>query len=123
MNRELKMWLAIRTDVKMSPGKLAVQAAHAASGLTLLNVMDRHALFASYFANAMPKIAVQVASEGALARVAFEARAAGLPSYLVTDAGRSEVPAGTMTVCAFGPAYRDDLPPFLKRLRLLEVDQ
>ena len=33
---ELKMWLAVRTDLELSPGKLAVQAMHAAGWLHLI---------------------------------------------------------------------------------------
>lgn len=43
-----------------------------------------------------------------------------IPYYTVTDAGRSEVEPGTKTVCLFGPAYREELPPFLKRLQVLK---
>ena len=66
-----------------------------------------------------PKIAVRVDSERELLRVEREARAAGIGACLVVDAGLTELAPSTPTVCVFGPAYRDELPPFLKRLQLL----
>lgn len=117
---ELKMWLAIRTDLGMSPGKIAVQAAHAATHLQMRAHYKIYALFMDYMRSSTAKVAVRVDTELALRRVAAEAEKAGLLWYVVHDAGRTEIAAGSPTVCAFGPAYRADLPPYLKRLQLFE---
>lgn len=117
---ELKMWLVVRTDLGMSPGKLAVQAMHAAATLHLeLADFDPERLTA-YLKEATPKICVKVSSLAELNRVAEEARKAVIPYCTIRDAGRSEVDPGTKTVCLFGPAYREELPPFLKRLQVLK---
>lgn len=118
--RELKMWLAVRTDLPISKGKLAVQAMHAAGWLHLIVARDNPALMEAYMADATPKICVRVKSQAQLERVVREADAAGVPRYIVTDAGRSEIPAGTQTVCLFGPAYRDELPKFLDGLQVMK---
>ena len=117
---ELKMWLAVRTDLPLSRGKLAVQAMHAAGWLHLIVARDNPELMQSYLQDATPKISVRVDSASALDRVCEEAKAAGIPFYAVADAGRTEIDPGTRTVCLFGPAYRHDLPPFLKRLQTLK---
>lgn len=116
---ELKMWLAVRTDLALSRGKLAVQATHAAGWLHLIVAQDNPDLMRAYLSDATPKIAVSVESGAALDRVESEAKAAGIPCFVVADAGRTEIEGGTRTVCMFGPAYRDDLPDYLRRLRLL----
>ncbi|WP_066473934.1 aminoacyl-tRNA hydrolase [Bosea sp. WAO] len=116
---ELKMWLAVRTDLALSRGKLAVQAMHAAGWLHLIVAQDRPDLMRAYIESATPKVAVRVDSGAALDRVEEEAKAAGIPCFVVADAGRTEIESGTRTVCMFGPAYRDDLPDYLRRLRLL----
>lgn len=118
--RELKMWLAVRTDLPISRGKLAIQAMHAAGWLHLIVARDDPGLMEVYLSDATPKICVKVKSEGQLERVAREAQAAGIPHYVVADAGRSEIPPGTRTVCLFGPAYRDELPKFLSGLQVLK---
>jgi PTH2 family peptidyl-tRNA hydrolase len=117
--RELKMWLAVRTDLDMSLGKACAQAGHAFGHLHLLAQQQKPVVFKNYLENATPKITVRVDGESALLRVHNEAQAAGITSYIVHDAGRSELEPNTATVCAFGPAYHDELPSFLKRLRLL----
>lgn len=118
---EFKVWLAVRTDLGMSPGKMAVQAAHAAVGL-MLDVERKYAgLMTAYENSAMPKIAVRAKTQADLNAVEVEARAFGIPYYVVRDAGRSEIEPGTKTVVAFGPALRSQHPSGLKRLQLLTV--
>lgn len=117
---ELKMWLAVRTDIEMSKGKLAVQAMHAAGWLHLLAFNDFPELMQAYMGQATPKICVKAKNLAALERIEREAVAAGIPCYTVADAGRSEVEPGTKTVCMFGPAYRKDLPKYLRELNMLK---
>jgi PTH2 family peptidyl-tRNA hydrolase len=47
------------------------------------------------------------------------ARAAGLPVEVVRDAGRTQVPAGTVTCAAVGPAEDDAVDAVTGELRLL----
>jgi peptidyl-tRNA hydrolase, PTH2 family len=98
---------------------LAVQSAHGVMGLFDLKRRQGDAGFELYVSGAMPKISVRADSENELSRIYDEARAAGIGAYLVLDAGRTELAPSTPTVCAFGPAYRDDWPPRLRQLRLL----
>ncbi|WP_158808157.1 aminoacyl-tRNA hydrolase [Beijerinckia sp. L45] len=115
---ELKMWVAIRADLAMPPGKLAVQAGHAFVQVAL-NAMATHpARLLAYMEASQAKIAVSVRGLGPLRRVARECADQGIPHALITDAGRTVFGEPTETVCAFGPAYRDELGLFLKRLRL-----
>jgi peptidyl-tRNA hydrolase, PTH2 family len=118
---ELKMWLAVRCDLNMPPGKLAAQAGHAFSSALLSAFQSDPDCVRRYQAHAMPKVVVGVRNEANLQRVAEEARRAGIPSYLVLDAGRTVFAEPTHTVCAIGPCYRSDLPTFVKRLRLLDA--
>jgi PTH2 family peptidyl-tRNA hydrolase len=116
---EYKMWLAVRQDIILSPGKFGAQIGHAYGRLYLQAFSETRADFLKYLANNEPKISVKVTSEAQLLRVEDEANRAGIPCQLIRDAGRSEIAAGTATVCAFGPALRSTLPPFLKRLQTL----
>lgn len=116
---ELKMWLAIRTDIEMSPGKLATQAGHAYQWHYQLAERREPMRLAEYMCTGTtPKISVRVKSEADLDRVVAEAEAAGIVAVKVTDHGRTEFAEPTATVAVFGPAYRHDLPKFLQRLQL-----
>jgi PTH2 family peptidyl-tRNA hydrolase len=42
-----------------------------------------------------------------------------LPYYLVRDAGRTQIPSGSITVCAIGPARVKDIDDITGHLNLL----
>lgn len=119
VDQEFKMWLVIRTDLPLSQGKMGAQVGHAFGRLYMEAAKLRPGIFEAYLTDNEPKITVKVSDEAKLRRVEMEAKAAGIPCQLIRDAGRSEVAPNTPTVCAFGPAYRDDLPPYLRRLQVL----
>lgn len=119
MGDELKIWLAVRSDLPWVLGKLAAQAAHAFVGVSLLAVKQSEN-WMPYKNSAMPKIAVSVPDESSLLKVRDVAQEHGLLHYLVMDAGRTVFSEPTYTVCAFGPYLKSGLPSYLKRLRLYE---
>lgn len=103
---ELKMVCLVRADLNMSKGKIAAQAGHAFLGayrmslrLPLPSEWVRAWLF-----RAQAKIALKVDSEADMDAIVSAARAAGLPTCTIEDAGRTEVEPGTRTVTAIGPA-------------------
>ncbi len=91
----------VNAALGLPPGKLAAQVAHAAVGALLR--AGREAQIA-WFEAGMPKIVVQCGSDEALKALAAKAEAAGLPTLLVRDAGRTVVEAGTATCLGIGPA-------------------
>lgn len=112
------MWLAVRRDLPLSRGKRDAQVGHAFGRLYLNALGHDPEKFQQYLADNEPKITVRVDSEAELLRVAEECRKLEIPCELIRDAGRSEIAAGTVTVCAFGPDRRENLSSFLRRLQL-----
>jgi PTH2 family peptidyl-tRNA hydrolase len=53
------------------------------------------------------------------ARLAREALESGLPCYIVHDAGRTQIAAGSQTVLAIGPGYKSDIDSITGGLPLL----
>lgn len=51
--------------------------------------------------------------------LAAKAASLGLPTYIVHDAGRTQIPAGSQTVLAIGPAPKSQLDVVTGHLRLL----
>ena len=115
---ETKMWLAVRRDLGLSAYKLAAQSGHAFGRLYLAAARDAPEAFEAYLADDEPKIVVYVKGEAALLRVEREACGRGIPARLIRDAGRSEIPPDTATVCAFGPCTREALPRYLGSLQV-----
>lgn len=65
------------------------------------------------------KIAVKVPKEEEFKELISKAKAAGIVYYLVIDAGRTQIAAGSKTVLAIGPAPKDILDKITGHLRLL----
>jgi len=98
----VKLAVAVRADLGMGRGKIAAQVAHAAVAATLARLGRDD--FDAWLRDGQPKVVLKVTGAGQLEDVVRQARAAGLPVEVVTDAGRTQVSPGTLTCCAVGPA-------------------
>lgn len=116
---ECKLVLCVRKDLKMSPGKTAAQAGHATLGAYKRAKRMNPGAVARWTAGAQPKIALAIRSEGEADRLERAARARGVPTYKVFDAGRTEIAAGSMTVLGVGPASVSDVNSITGHLKLL----
>ncbi|KZC07591.1 Peptidyl-tRNA hydrolase 2, mitochondrial [Dufourea novaeangliae] len=97
-----KLILVIRTDLKMGKGKVAAQCAHAA--VAAYKAAIKHPkILQSWEECGQAKITVKVDSEDALKEIAKQARAVGLLSNVIQDAGHTQIAPGSRTVCAIGP--------------------
>ncbi len=65
------------------------------------------------------KIVVGINSEEELISIQKKAKDHNLPHYLVRDAGRTQIPSGSITVCAVGPGNIDDIDKVTGSLSLL----
>jgi PTH2 family peptidyl-tRNA hydrolase len=114
---EVKLAVAVRTDLDMGRGKIAAQVAHAAVAAVLGNLGT--ADFAAWIQDGQPKVVLKVTSAEQLRDVAQRGEAAGLPVELVSDAGRTQVTPGTLTCCALGPAESGRVDAVTAELPLL----
>jgi PTH2 family peptidyl-tRNA hydrolase len=98
----VKLVFLVRTDLAMGRGKIAAQVAHAAvlAALGCLGTPD----FSKWLDQGQPKVVLKVSDADEFCHLAEAARGAGLPVFLVADAGRTQLPSGTLTCCAIGPA-------------------
>lgn len=97
-----KLALVVRADLGMGRGKTAAQAAHAAVMAVLANGASGD--FAAWLRDGQPKVVLKAVSGEQLQDIIRAAAAAGLPVEVISDAGRTQVSAGTVTCCAIGPA-------------------
>lgn len=143
MNDNVKQVIVMRKDLNMRKGKMIAQGSHASMAVLLYSMRDNkpHTEYVPEIANgeytmtlnvkeASPldqwlrglftKIALSVDSEQELLRIHTEAKAAGLPTALITDAGLTEfggVP--TNTCIAIGPAKAEEIDKITGHLKLL----
>ncbi|MHA2313607.1 MAG: peptidyl-tRNA hydrolase Pth2 [Candidatus Thorarchaeota archaeon] len=114
-----KQVIAVRTDLGMSKGKMAVQAAHGAvSAAERVRVTHQH-IWKAWFTEGQKKVAVKVASEEELLELRRLAVDVGVPFALIRDAGMTELPPGTTTVIAVGPGSAEKIDRVTGDLKLL----
>jgi len=116
--RAYKMVLLVREDVVMGAGKLAAQAGHAAVGAATATRERRPTSMARWEIDGQKKVALGVKNLRVMNELVGEAKAARLTTFVVEDAGRTEVEPGTVTVAAIGPAAASDIDKITGHLRL-----
>ena len=97
----MKQAIVVRSDLGMGTGKLAAQVAHASlSGYEDAPSADR----TEWKAAGQRKVVLSIDGERALFEIHENAKAAGLPTSLIRDAGRTQLDPDTPTTVAVGPA-------------------
>ena len=66
-----------------------------------------------------PKIVLGCENEKELLDLKAKADENGVINYLVADAGRTQIAAGSITCCAFGPDIVNNIDNITGKLRLL----
>ncbi len=129
--KECKMVLIVRQDLEMGKGKIAAQCCHAAVGIyrgVLRQELSKQSSLNKQFEqwlnqweyNAEPKIALKINSEKDLLELENKARTEfNLPTYIVVDAGRTQIAPMSKTVLAIGPAPADIIDKVSGHLKLL----
>jgi len=110
-----KMVLVVRSDLKMKPGKVAAQCAHATVGAVRAAERRIPKTLKKWEWEGQAKIALKVETEELMLDLEKAAVGAGLNTFVVQDA---EIAAGRSTVLAIGPSAIDDVDKITRHLRL-----
>jgi len=113
------MVMVLRGELRLTPGKAAVQAAHAAVMLVRLAERRDPAGLEVWLAAGQKKIALVVPTLSDLEALERDARGRRIPLVWVQDAGLTEVAPGTKTCLGLGPAPATDLDLVTGQLELL----
>jgi len=114
-----KIVVVVRGELRLTAGKAAVQVAHAAVLLARKAEASDAREFDLWWAGGQRKVALVAPTLQELEQIERLARADGLPTVWVEDAGYTEVPPGTRTCLGLGPAPDARLDPITGRLALL----
>lgn len=117
--KQLKLVIVVRADLKLTKGKTASQAAHAAVTCFKNTIEHNSSLADQWFKVGQPKIILKVDSIADLENLQDQARKSGIVSALVCDAGRTHIAPGTATCLGLGPDYDDKIDALVKDLKLL----
>ncbi len=113
-----KQVIVVRKDLKMSPGKLAVQVAHASIESFLKAQRTNPDWCDLWLREGQKKVVVEVPNKDALLML-YEDVKKVLPAALVVDAGRTELEPGTLTCFGIGPVPEPEVDRYTGRLKLL----
>ena len=114
-----KMVCLVRQDLGMGAGKVAAQVTHGALGAYRRCAQASPQSLQAWAANGEACIVLQVGGLEDLDSFLASAESKGLITFSVTDAGRTQVAAGTRTVGCIGPGPVDVIDSVTGHLALL----
>ena len=114
------MVLVTRADLDLSRGKLAAQCGHAVAECILKAKRGDPRMLKRYTGAGARKIVCEAPDLESIKRLYGDARTCGLVCYMVTDAGHTEIPAGTVTVLGIGPGSRSEIDALTGDLPLVK---
>jgi PTH2 family peptidyl-tRNA hydrolase len=114
-----KQVIVFRSDLKLSRGKVAAQAGHAAVSAAEEARKHHKKWWEDWIDEGQRKIAVKVKSEKDLLELEKTAIELALPCALIIDKGLTEIPPGTITCLGVGPAPAEEVDKLTGKLPLL----
>jgi len=114
-----KQVIAMRIDLEMGKGKLAVQVSHAAVSAAEETRKKYPKWLQAWLKEGQCKVAVKVKSLAELLELQKEATQMELPHSLITDRGLTQLPPDTVTCLGIGPAPSLKIDKITGKLPLL----
>lgn len=113
------MWkqvIVVRKDLRLSPGKLAAQVAHASlEAYRKSDSRERQA----WETDGCKKVVLKAGNEAELFALQAAARKAGIPGAIIRDAGKTEIEPGTVTALGIGPGTEEEIDIITGHLKML----
>ena len=114
----MKQIIIVRTDINMSCGKTAAQVAHAAVS-ALIDANLKQTKIQLWKEEGQPKIVLAAPNEDVLFQLPAKANERDIKTYLIRDAGRTELSPGTITCMSIGPEEDSIINKLTGNLKLL----
>ena len=114
-----KLAVAVRKDLNMGKGKIAVQVGHAAVTASEETRKKRPEWWKAWINEGQCKVVVKVKSESELEQLRRGAEELGLVAEIIHDSGLTQVEPGTATCVGIGPAPTELVDKITGELPLL----
>jgi PTH2 family peptidyl-tRNA hydrolase len=122
---DIKMVLVVNNGLKMGKGKIGAQCGHATlSGYYRCKKLSASSKYwtkvlEKWHWEGVKKICVKVDDSEQLLQVQKDASKLGIPSYVVADAGHTQIAAGSLTVCCLGPVESKHVDSITGKMKLI----
>ena len=114
-----KQVIVFRSDLRLSKGKIAAQAGHAAISAAEEARKRHKEWWNAWIEEGQCKIAVKVKSEKELLELEKQVKELALPYALIIDRGLTEIPPDTVTCLGIGPAPAEKIDKITGMLPLV----
>jgi PTH2 family peptidyl-tRNA hydrolase len=101
---DYKMVFVVRNDLKMGKGKIAAQVGHAAVGTYKKAQKSNSEILRRWEISGHMKVVVKAPDMETFDGIVKEADNLGVSTYVVCDAGRTQIAPGSVTVLGVGPS-------------------
>ena len=112
-----KMAILVRSDIKMSKGKVLAQVSHAVVEATI-KAYTSTTLFYKWQTDGEKIVILKISNEKTLDTIINIAKRKGVQNGVVIDAGLTEIMPGTKTVGFIGPDYDYKIDKLVGQLKL-----
>jgi len=114
-----KQVIVVRQDLKMGKGKIAAQVAHASLSSGVGTMKTRKSWFDIWTLQGQKKVVLKIKGEKGLREIKRIADLNHVYSEIIVDRGHTQIPAGTITCLAIGPAPEEIIDKVTGDLQLL----
>lgn len=114
-----KMVLCVNTSLSMGKGKISAQCCHAAVACYKRASKQCPKALRAWEYSGCAKIALKCPTQDEIELIAAKAMERDIPFYLVEDAGRTQIAAGSRTVLGLGPAPAHVFEDVTSHLKLM----
>jgi len=117
--KKVKLVLIVNNELKMGKGKIAAQVGHASVKAAFLASEKYPAEMQSWLSNGQKKVVLKAQGALELEEIIRIAKKSNLPTCLIRDAGKTQIPANSLTVGGIGPAPSEKIDELTKHLKLM----
>ena len=114
-----KMVCVVNHGLKMGKGKIAAQVGHGAVMATMKAGGEKPNHLEQWLSSGQKKVCLKGLDADHLLALEKRAKAAGISTTLVHDAGHTQIPSGSLTVLTLGPDSESLLEELTGDLKLL----
>ena len=118
-NVEHKLVCIVDASLKMGKGKIAAQVGHLCMDVALGLERNNSYLLDVWTRRGQAKVVLKASDSDELGQLIEHAKEANLLTWSIRDAGRTQIPSGSMTVVGIGPAPIDQVDVVTGHLKLL----